>query len=640
MATFTTTEPTTVLQHVLKNVSQLTFSWYDYIFFSVMLCLSALIGIYFGCFGSKQSSADEYLMGNKKMKVLPISISLVASHISGITLLAVPADVYRYGAAYWLGVPSLIIVGIVTMYIYLPVFYKLQITSTYEYLERRFDSTNRTFASFLFALGLFLYLPIVIYVPALAFSAASRIQIHYITPVVCGVCIFYTTLGGLKAVVWTDTLQFTVTTGAVFTVVIVGVRAAGGFAAVWTRAAQGDRLNFFDFDPNPTKHDSFWTVFIGICVHWIGGMAIHQSCVQKYLSVSTFHKSKLTVVYFFIGIVIMCTLSVFTGLIMYSRYFSCDPFTTGVVQKNDQLLPYYIMDVASHIPGLSGLFMAGIFCAALSTLSACLNCLAGTVFEDFVVKITGPIQNEKTAATILKILVLVAGVICTLLVLVVERLGGVLSLAISLGGVTSGPLLGMFTLGVLFPKASSKGAFYGSIIGLLFMGWIATMSHYYKAAGVIVDIPKPTTTEGCSFVANASLTSSAILESRSSLFENFTTESAELQVDNLTSVHLPKSETPLGNPNEQVFALFRLSVYYYTLSGCLVTIACGLLISYLFHNDDPPVNRDLISPVIYFLLPEEKIVFDAKKNYYSLDKALHLVTTMNFSKESDEKIKN
>ena len=172
------------------------------------------------------------------------------------------------------------------------------------------------------------------------------------------------------------------------------------------------------------------------------------------------------------------------------------------------------------------------------------------------------------------------------------------------------------------------------------MGWIATMSHYYKAAGVIVDIPKPTTTEGCSFVANASLTSSAILESRSSLFENFTTESAELQVDNLTSVHLPKSETPLGNPNEQVFALFRLSVYYYTLSGCLVTIACGLLISYLFHNDDPPVNRDLISPVIYFLLPEEKIVFDAKKNYYSLDKALHLVTTMNFSKESDEKIKS
>jgi sodium-coupled monocarboxylate transporter 8/12 len=122
----------------------------------------------------------------------------------------------------------------------------LQVTSTYEYLERRFDSTNRVFASFLFTLGLFLYLPIIIYLPALAFSTATGLNIHYITPVVCGVCIFYTTLGGLKAVVWTDTLQFTITTGALFVVTVIGIRSAGGVGAIWNKALEGDRLDIFE----------------------------------------------------------------------------------------------------------------------------------------------------------------------------------------------------------------------------------------------------------------------------------------------------------------------------------------------------------------------------------------------------------
>jgi sodium-coupled monocarboxylate transporter 8/12 len=284
---------TTVLPQAGETISQVSFSWYDYSLFCVMLSLSAFIGIYFGCFGTKQSSANEYLMGDKKMKIFPISVSLIASHVSGVTLLAIPADIYRFGAGFWLMVPILVIMSAVIIYVYLPVFYKLQITSTYEYLERRFDSTNRVFASFLFTLGLFLYLPIIIYLPALALSAATGLNIHYITPVVCGVCIFYTTLGGLKAVVWTDTLQFTITTGALFTVTVIGIRSAGGVGAIWNKALEGDRLDIFDFDPDPTRRDTFWIVLVGTSVFWLSMAGIHQSCVQKYLSVPTFNQSRL-----------------------------------------------------------------------------------------------------------------------------------------------------------------------------------------------------------------------------------------------------------------------------------------------------------------------------------------------------------
>lgn len=85
--------------------------------------------------------------------------------------MALPADVYRFGAAFWLGVLSMSIVSIITVIVYLPVFYNLQITSTYEYLDRRFDNNVRRFASFLYGVSVILYLPIVVYIPALAFSA-------------------------------------------------------------------------------------------------------------------------------------------------------------------------------------------------------------------------------------------------------------------------------------------------------------------------------------------------------------------------------------------------------------------------------------------------------------------------------------
>ncbi|EFA00982.1 sodium-coupled monocarboxylate transporter 1 [Tribolium castaneum] len=628
---------TTLLPDVAKIVPKVSFSWYDYILFCVMLGLSALIGVYFGCFGSKQRSADEYLMGNKKMKVFPISVSLVASHVSGITLLAVPADIYRYGASYWLLIIAAIFVTFTTIYVYLPVFYKLQITSTYEYLERRFDNRNRMFASFLFALGLFLYLPIVIYIPALALSAATGINIHLITPVVCGVCIFYTTLGGLKAVVWTDTLQFTITTGAVIAIFVIGVRAGGGFGAIWSKALEGHRLDIFDFDPDPTKRDSFWITSIGMSIGWLSMVGIHQSCVQKFLSVSTFQESKQCVIYFSIGISIVSSFSVFTGLMMYARYANCDPFTTGTVQKNDQLLPYYVMDVASYVPGLSGLFIAGIFCAALSTLSACLNCLAGTMYEDFISKIIGHVE-EKTTTYILKLLVVITGVVCTVLVFVIEHLGGILALAISLAGVTSGPLLGMFTLGVLFPKASSKGSLYGAIIALLFASWIVTMAQYYKAQGSIVDVPKPTSVDGC--LANfTTLSPLTTLNSTLSSLESVATE--DITIENSTISQLLSNFTQATENGEKPkpFFLFRISHYYYTGVGALVTIICGLLISYVLENDDPPVHRDLISPVVHFALPnDDDMQKEKNKDYYSVEKALHLVTTNWEKNEDDAKI--
>lgn len=128
---------------------------------------------------------------------------------------------------------------------------------------------------------------------------------------ICGVCIFYTTIGGLKAVVWTDTLQFIITVGAMVTVLVLGAAETGGFLHAWNTAVKGHRLDLFElskknitlhnsfykficsFDVDPTKRDTFWTVTVGFTIHWICATCMSQGCVQKFLAVSTLKESRM-----------------------------------------------------------------------------------------------------------------------------------------------------------------------------------------------------------------------------------------------------------------------------------------------------------------------------------------------------------
>ncbi|XP_017769090.1 PREDICTED: sodium-coupled monocarboxylate transporter 2-like [Nicrophorus vespilloides] len=566
------------------------FSWYDYVLFCGMLVVSTLIGVYFGFFDKKKPSANEYLMGGKKMNIFPIAVSLVAryfylnhiyyiisynsidfSHVSGVSILAVPADVYRFGFGYGLSFMSMFINTLLTIYVFLPVFYKLQITSMFEYLKLRFDTRVRLMASFLYALSAIFYLPIIIYVPALAFSQATNVSIHLITPIVCGVCIFYTTIGGLKAVVWTDTLQFTVTVGAMIAVFFYGVKAAGGPTAVYQISLNGGRLDV-DFDFDPSKRDTFWSMLIGFSVYYITHFSINQGSVQKLLSLPTFRDSKKAVLAFGVGITIVKMTCVFTGLIIYAKYYNCDPITTGQVQKTDQILPYYVMDVAGHIPGLPGLFIAGVFCTALSTLSATLNSLSGSLYTDFVSRLMPEDITQQTVSNVLKLIVVIIGVVSTSLVFIVEHMGVLLPLSISLSSLTSGPLLGLFTFGMFFPKANSKGAFYGAVSSLCFLTWIIIGTQYYKAKGMITYSSLPVSTESCDF--------------------NF----------------IPKNSTILDKPDE-VFFMYRISYYYYSMIGAIVSLLVGSLVTYFTKNQEAPVRKELLSPIIYRFLKDEDQYF-------------------------------
>nr|XP_022901375.1 sodium-coupled monocarboxylate transporter 2-like [Onthophagus taurus] len=471
------------------------FTWYDYSFFTIMLAASALIGVYFG-FYKKQETMKDYLFGGKNMGVLPISMSMTANAVSGISLLAIPADIYRYGTAYWFGYPATILIVVLSYFVFLPVFFKLQITSTFHYLKLRFDTKTRLLGSLLYGIYSFLYLPIVIYVPALALAQATGLHLHVITWLVCIVCIFYTSVGGLKAVVYSDTLQFILIMSSLLIVFVMGTYKAGGIWNVLNIAYENERFSIpADFDL--TKRDTLWSGTIGILFTWLYGNAINQVLIQKCLALPSRKHIKTSLILYCIGIFIIGTLCVTNGLLIYAYFWNCDPVESGILEKHDQLIPFYIINILK-IPGLPGLFIAGIFSAALSTLSGSMNGLSGTIYEDFIGPRLSKKISESTKSKILKLIAVLIGAICTVLVSVVEHLGGILALSNSLLGVTTGTIVGLFSVGMLIPMVNSKGAYYGGLTTLTIMTVIVGGYQWNQSQGNLVYPTLPISVEGCS----------------------------------------------------------------------------------------------------------------------------------------------
>ncbi|XP_015518489.2 sodium-coupled monocarboxylate transporter 2-like [Neodiprion pinetum] len=561
---------------IQNNVEPLTFGWVDYFLFVTMLCVSAVVGTYFGFFSKKQDTTTEYLLGGKTMSYLPVALSITASHLSGITLLGVPAESYRYGTQYAACIFTTFITGLVTSYVFLPVFYKLQLTSSFKYLEVRFSRSVRQFASVIFILNLILHTPIVVYGPALAFAQVTGFNLHYIALIIGLVCIFYTAVGGLKAVVWTDTIQFTVTVITLFTVLILGIISIGGFREIWRISEEGGRIIFFDMNPSPFVRTSFWGVSIGLTTTWISCIGISQNSLQRFLSVPSLSDARITIWIMCAGIIVVKGISVYTGLIMYSKYHDCDPIVTNTVSQPDQILPYYVMDIAGRIPGLPGLFLAALVSSALSSMSSALNTVAGTIWEDFISRwVPESETKEQTATRVMKATVVVLGMLCVALVLVAEQLGDIFTMSASMTGVTSGTTLGLFTLGMLVPWASNKGTIIGGIIGTTVSAWIVMGAQIHKINKNIRYDPLPTSTDNCPHTLNATYWTQPTL--------------------------------PPVKPEDEPMILFTVSFLYYSLVGYVTVVICGIIASYIIGVPDPKdLDRDHFSPLIHRFLPREK----------------------------------
>ncbi|XP_067644763.1 sodium-coupled monocarboxylate transporter 1 [Eurosta solidaginis] len=577
----------------MENVDQIIaklqrFSWPDYSVFIAMFVVCIMIGIYFGFIKRSHSEAD-YLMGGRNMLVFPIALSLVASFISGITLLGLPTEVYSYGIQYLYVALGVLSMGVVMGVFYLPVFYNLNITSTYEYLESRFDRRLRMYGSVMFAIMNIAYLPIVIYVPALAFNQVTGVAVHTITPIVCLICIFYTSLGGIRAVVWTDVVQTFSMVGALVLVAIKGSHDVGGAGVVLQNAWDSGRIERPILDINPTVRHTLWTQLVGGIFYWTQTNAVSQNMIQRYLALPTLRSARMALILFCCGVLIMMALCGYNGLLIYATYKNCDPLTTKLAKARDQLLPLFVMDTLGDYPGLTGLFIAGVFSAALSSLSTCLNSMSAVVLEDFVKPFVKQPLSESAMNWIMKSVVVGMGVMCVCLVYIVEHMGTVLQLTMSLEAVTNGPLFGIFTMGIFMPWINGNSALTGGIVGVITMSWISLNAQWAIASGAIKYQTKPITVGQCDY-----------------LFDR-----TGLQQSSMNSTYTTADE---------IFPLYRVSYMWFTFLGTLATVLTSLIYSSIAGAQDAKkVDTALLAPCIRKYVRNENEDYFKTNHIFSSD---------------------
>jgi len=275
----------------------------------------------------------------------------------------------------------------------------------------------------------------------------------------------------------------------------------------------------------------------------------------------------------------------FTGLVLYSAYYNCDPIVSKKIASQDQLLPFYVMDMLSKFHGLPGLFVSGIFSGALSTVSSAVNSLAAVTVEDFIKPCMSSRRSDRYYTSLSKVLVLTYGLICVALTFVAEQLGGVLQATFTIFGVIGGPLLGLFSLGMFTTRANKWGALTGLWLGL-------AVSFIVGFGASIVGVKNPTLprdTYGCNITAAANNTVAPVIDYMDvTSFENETNINKLAFLTSELSTH-----TEL---NAHIFYLYRLSYMWLTPLGFFITMLTGYLVSLITGCNKEDIRPCLISP--------------------------------------------
>ncbi|KAK6472489.1 sodium-coupled monocarboxylate transporter 2-like [Huso huso] len=545
------------------------FSTWDYVVFAALFVVSSGIGIFFAVKERKKASSREFLVGGKQMNCVPVALSLTASFMSAVTVLGTPSEVYRFGGAFVLFGFSYSMVVLFTAELFVPVFYRSGITSTYEYLELRFNKTVRIAATLIYIIQTIVYTGVVVYAPALALNQVTGFNLWGSVFATGIVCTFYCTLGGLKAVVWTDAFQMVVMVLGFLTVLIQGTIVNGGVTSAWEKAEAGSRLLVFDFDPDPLRRHTFWTITVGGTFTWLGIYGVNQSTIQRCISCKSEKHAKLALYFNLIGLWVILVCAVFSGLLMFAYYRNCDPWTAGFVSAPDQLMPYFVMDILGSLPGLPGLFVACAFSGTLSTVAASINALATVTYEDLV-KNCFKNLSDRLGTWISKGLCIVFGVACTSMAVAASQMGGVVQAALSIHGMCGGPMLGLFSLGILFPWINWKGAAGGLAMGIAMSFWVGIGGFVYPA-GPDKAFPLPLSTNSC----------------------------LPLNTTDIISTLAPTlaSERPV-----LADTWYCMSYLYYSAVGWIATVIAGFLItSVTGPNRGEDVNPVLIRPVCNLL---------------------------------------
>lgn len=426
-------------------------------------------------FARRQTSTETYFVAKRSVPHWAMGMSVFATLISSITFIAYPGSAY---AGNWNElVPGFMVIGVLILVglVIIPFFRHAVGMSAYEYFGRRFGYGARAYTAFAFAMGHFSKIGFVYYTLALTVAGITGWNIYLVIVAAGVVTIFYTLVGGLEAVIWTDVIQaFVMWLGIFVCVGFLLYLVPGGPAAAFSYAWENNKFSLGRLDLDFTKKGSIWVMSLYGFFWYLQKYAADQTIVQRYLVAKTDRDALKGVALGALLCVPVWTLFMLIGTLLWAYYQLSGTVLPAAIDKADKVFPHFL---ATQIPpGLAGLFIAALFAAAMSTLSSDLNCLSAVGVEDYYRRLR-PNATDRQRLIAGKVLVAVCGMlsvgIATIIAWKSER---VLSLYFTVSSIVAGGLAGLFLLAFLSTRANKPGLWCGIVASLLFTTWATLTS--------------------------------------------------------------------------------------------------------------------------------------------------------------------
>lgn len=443
------------------------------------------VGVYFA---KKNKNTDDYFRGGSQIPWWAAGCSIFATMLSSLTFTGIPSKAFAQDWVYSVGNMMIPVVAVLAVFVAMPFFRRIDATSAYEYLEKRFSRPVRLFGSASFSLFHIFRMAVVMSLTGLALSVATPLTPAQSVLLMGVLSIIYCTMGGIEAVIWTDTIQtFVLMGGAMLAIGLLIAGVDGGVSGFLATATEADKFTIANFHWDVTSSQiALWVIVVGSIAQNISSYTADQAVVQRYMTTAD-EKLAARSIWTNAILTIPATLLFFgIGTALFA-YYQSHPEKLDPTITTDQIFPLFI---AKEMPiGLAGLIVAGVFAAAQSTVSTSMNSTATTIVTDFM-RPFDACKSEDGYLKAARVWTFLIGVIGTLLglVFVNPEIKSLFDAFIKVIGLFMGVLGGLFVLGAITRRANATGALAGAVVGagVMFCLWnfSAVNGYLYTASGI------------------------------------------------------------------------------------------------------------------------------------------------------------
>jgi len=439
---------------------------------SILIAYFFAILIFGAYFRKRSNTSSGFMVAGGRLPGWAVGLSILGTFVSSITFLAYPGQAYNFNWDAMMFSFTLPLAALVATLYFIPLYRSRMKVSAYEYLESRFGGWARVYGSLSFMFGSLTRIGMILFLVSLVLhnlTGWSYTTIILVTGV--GVT-FYTVVGGIEAVIWTDVIQVIILLGgALLTIVLLLVNMPGGVEQMFALAAEGDKFSLGSWKWDLAAPTAWVVLLYGIMEN-LRNFGVDQNYVQRYQTTRSSRDAARSVWTAALAYIPVSAMFLFIGTALFAYYSASSDLLPAELRgelMGDKIYPFYI--VQELPPGVRGLLIAAIFAAAMSSVDSSLNCVSTLTLLDFYHRYINPASTEKRDINLLRLFTVIWGVLGTATGLAMTRIQTALETGWQLGGIAGGGVIGLFLLGLIDRRIGRRTAIVAVIASILSIAW-------------------------------------------------------------------------------------------------------------------------------------------------------------------------